>query len=87
MRPRREATRQHRAPHRRLWADPLDDDAAEDRRTASLAGIAVSLLLIVVGLFLIQHLRATVRIEDCLLSGRTNCSQLLPAIPSRRPGG
>jgi len=69
--------------HRSLWSDRLDDEAAEDRRTASLAGVAVSLLLIVVGLFLIQHLRATVRIEDCLLSGRTNCSVLLPAIPAQ----
>ncbi|MBS0561018.1 MAG: hypothetical protein JSR21_13280 [Proteobacteria bacterium] len=72
----------HRPLHRPLWAELAENEAAEDRRTASLAGVAVTLLLIVVGLFLIQHLRATVRIEDCLLSGRTNCSVLLPAIPS-----
>ncbi len=49
----------------------------ENRITASLAGLALALLLVVVGLFLIQQLRDKARIEDCLLSGRLNCDQLL----------
>ncbi len=44
--------------------------------------MAFALLLVVVGLFLVQHLASKARLEDCLLSGRTNCDQIL-AISSR----
>ena len=54
-----------------------EDDEAANRQTASLAGVAVTLLLLVVGLFLVQTLEAKVAIEDCLMSGRTNCNILL----------
>ena len=59
---------QHRPLH--IAAD-MEDVA--NRRTASLAGVAVILLLLVVGLFLVQTLRTKALIEDCLLSGRRNC--------------
>jgi hypothetical protein len=39
----------------------------------SLAGLAVALFLVVLGLFLVKTLRHETRIEDCLMSGRTNC--------------
>lgn len=52
--------------------DP-EEQADADRQTASLAGLAVTLALIVLGLFLVHALQAKSRIEDCLLSGRTNC--------------
>ena len=55
--------------HRR-WIE-RDEDA--DRQTASLAAVAVTLLLLVIGLFLVRVLHHTATIEDCLLSGRTNC--------------
>ena len=53
------------------WTTDRDEDA--DRQTASLAAVAVTLLLLVVGLFLVHELHHTAMIEDCLLSGRTNC--------------
>ena len=49
-----------------------------DRQTASLAGLAVALLLVVIGLFLVRELHATAVAEDCLLTGRSNCL-LVPA--------
>ncbi|MGA9869072.1 MAG: hypothetical protein WBQ75_21790 [Acetobacteraceae bacterium] len=52
---------------------PEDDDAAADRRTAGLTGLAVTLLLIVVGLLLVRSLHAEARLEDCLLMGRLAC--------------
>ena len=58
----------------------LSSDAEQteaNRLTSSLAGLALALLLVVVGLFLVQHLRDKARIEDCLLSGRLNCDQLV----------
>ncbi len=60
-------------PRQRVWDEPLDDEAAANRQTASLGGVAISLLLIVIGLFLVHQLHAKAQIEDCLLSGRTNC--------------
>ena len=61
-----------------LAGDDHQDDA--DRQTASLAGMAVTLFLVVVALFLINHLRRSSAIEDCLLAGRTNCDQIFSHI-------
>jgi hypothetical protein len=56
---------------------------AEDRLTASLAGLAMALALVVLGLFLTDHLRAQARLEDCLLAGRTNCAAATGAVAAR----
>jgi hypothetical protein len=56
------------------WFHESDEEA--DRQTASLAAVAVTLLLIVLGLFLVHELRAKALLEDCLLAGRTNCVEL-----------
>ena len=53
----------------RPWLVEQDEEAA-DRQTASLAGVAITLLLLVVGLFLVHELHAKVAIEDCLMAGR-----------------
>jgi len=63
---------------RLLVAD--DDDDGADRQTASLAGLAVALLLVVIGLFLVRTLHAKCVVEDCLLSGQTNCDALLQSL-------
>ena len=56
----------------------LEDDQTEDNRvTASLAGLALALALVVVSLFLVHHLHDTAAIEDCLLAGRANCDLLV----------
>jgi len=64
---------QHYHPRQRVWEPPPDDEAAANRQTASLGGVAISLFLVVVGLFLVHELRAKAQLEDCLMSGRTNC--------------
>ncbi len=66
---------------RRPWLS--DDEAQEEanRQTASLAGVAITLLLLVVGVFLIHQLHAKAAVEDCLLSGRRNCDILLRVAP------
>ena len=56
------------------WTHETEDDwTAADRQTASLAGLAVALLLIVVGLFLVRQLHAHAALEECLLTGRPGC--------------
>lgn len=57
-----------------------DDQEGADRQTASLAGLAVALLLVVVGLFLVHELHCKAVVEDCLMSGRTNCDAVLRAL-------
>ena len=53
-----------------------EHDEENDRVTASLAGMAIALLLVVVGVFLVQKLEASSKLEDCLLQGRTNCAPI-----------
>ena len=61
--------------------DDIEDQAAADRQTASLAGVAITLLLLVAGLFLVHVLHNKAMIEDCLLSGRSNCDAVLSNLP------
>ena len=53
----------------RPWIVEEDEEAA-NRQTASLGGVAITLLLLVVGLFLVHELHAKAAIEDCLMAGR-----------------
>jgi hypothetical protein len=61
--------------------DEIEDQAAADRQTASLAGVAITLLLVVAGLFLVHVLHDKAVVEDCLLSGRSNCDAVLANLP------
>jgi hypothetical protein len=76
-----ETVMQHHHPRQRVWDEPLDDEAAANRQTASLGGVAIALFLIVIGLFLVHQLHAKAEIEDCLMSGRTNCILIVPPAP------
>ncbi len=62
----------------------LDDQAGADRQTESLAALALLLLLVVVGLFLVRVLMAEGVVEDCLMAGGHNCDAVLAmqALPS-----
>lgn len=65
----------------RRWQRQSEEQEAADRQTASLAGVAITLLLLVIGLFLIRELHAAAAIQDCLMAGRTNCDQLVHMLP------
>jgi hypothetical protein len=43
------------------------------RQTTSLAALAVTLGLVVAGLYLVNTLRAEGALQDCVLEGRTGC--------------
>ena len=56
----------------------VEDLVADDRkqqasRRASLIALGVVVLLFVLGWFLTRELYSNQKIEDCVLSGRTNC--------------
>jgi len=57
------------------WQPPdRDPDPAPATRRGALIGLAVIVLLIVGGLLLTHVLSGMSRLQDCALSGRSNCS-------------
>jgi hypothetical protein len=50
-----------------------DPDQSGSRRGA-IAGLAIAVVLLIVGLWLAHELSATSKMQDCLMSGRTNCN-------------
>ena len=66
------ARRAARPPH-----NPEDDMR---RNRANVAALIFAAILIIVGWLLIQKLGSNGRMEDCLMSGRTNCA------PIKAPG-
>jgi hypothetical protein len=49
----------------------------DDRRfTSSLAGLAVALFLIWIGLYVTEQLAAQSKLEDCVLQGRADCMRV-----------
>jgi hypothetical protein len=59
-----------------------EDDAADQRRSTALIGLIIILALAIAGVVLVRELRERSRLEDCLMSGRTNCAPI--EAPSRR---
>jgi hypothetical protein len=47
-------------------------------RRGAIAGLAIAVVLLVVGLWLSHELTASSKLQDCLMSGRTNCA-VIPA--------
>ena len=58
----------------------LRPDASEPQgnRTPAMAGLAIAVVLLVVGLWLARELTAASKMQDCLMSGRTNCNEIQP---------
>jgi hypothetical protein len=55
--------------------EPDDDDGGGSRRGA-LIGLAIAAVLVIAGYYLMTALRNQGNMEDCLMSGRTNCAPL-----------
>jgi hypothetical protein len=56
----------------------MTDPDRGGNRLGAIAGLAVAVVLLVVGLWLARELSATSKMQDCLMSGRTNCN-VIPA--------
>ena len=60
--------------HARREIDLQREREEDDRRfTSSLAGLAVALFLIWIGLYVTEQLAAESKLEDCVLQGRMDC--------------
>jgi hypothetical protein len=53
-----------------------DDRETDDRRTSALMGLVIVLALAIAGIVLVRDLGAESKLEDCLMSGRTNCAPI-----------
>jgi hypothetical protein len=58
-------------------ATPNNPEPRESNAPA-MAGLAIAVVLLVVGLWLAHELRAASKMQDCVLSGRTNCNVIQP---------
>lgn len=57
----------------------MPEPEQRDNRRSAVAGLIVAAVLLVVGLWLARELTATSKMQDCLMSGRTNCNVIEPA--------
>ncbi|MGF6309182.1 hypothetical protein ABIB82_002765 [Bradyrhizobium sp. i1.8.4] len=48
-------------------------------RRGALIGLLVAVIMLAVGLWLAHDLTAASKMQDCLMSGRTNCNVIEPA--------
>jgi hypothetical protein len=55
-----------------------DSPRPKENRTPAMAGLAIAVVLLVVGLWLAHELTAASKMQDCLMSGRTNCNVIQP---------
>lgn len=53
--------------------DPSQD---EPSRRATLIGLVIAIVLVLAGWWLARELTAASRMQDCLMSGRTNCNPI-----------
>ena len=53
-----------------------------DPRRGALTGLIIIVLLVAGSLYLVHVLRRTSQLQDCVLSGRTNCAPIDAAAPA-----
>lgn len=53
-------------------------DSPPPSRKGPMIALLVIVALVLAGMWLQQHLRATSIMEDCLLAGRKNCAPVTP---------
>ena len=50
-----------------------------DNRLGAVAGLVIAIVLLAVGIWLARDLSAASKLQDCVMSGRTNCNTIEPA--------
>ena len=56
----------------------MEEPEPKENRTPAIAGLLIAVILLGVGLWLARELTAASKMQDCLMSGRTNCNQIQP---------
>jgi len=60
-----------------------EDPRGPNKRWRAPVGLSIILLLVLLGLFLVHKLRVMSQIQDCVMSGRTNCAPIYPETPEK----
>jgi hypothetical protein len=53
-----------------------DEDKDDQSRRGPLIAIGAVAVIFIVGLLLFRELSSSARLQDCILSGRTNCAPI-----------
>lgn len=69
----------------RRAARPESADRASDPRWLSLLRLMLVVALVIGGLLLVRELRGVSRLQDCVMSGRTNCAPIDTKPPPGTP--
>lgn len=57
----------------------MPDPDQRDNRRGAIVGLAIAVAILALGLWLARELTASSKMQDCLMSGRTNCNVIEPA--------
>ena len=57
----------------------MTDPEQGDSRRGAMAGRIIAAALLAVGVWLARDLSSASKLQDCLMSGRTNCNVIEPA--------
>ena len=55
------------------------DPDPSDNRAGAVAGLLIAVVLLALGIWLARDLTAASKMQDCVMSGRTNCNVIEPA--------
>jgi hypothetical protein len=57
----------------------MTDPKEGGSRRGAIAGLLIAVIMLGLGLWLAHELTAASKMQDCLMSGRTNCNVIQPA--------
>jgi len=57
----------------------MTDPEQGDSRRGAMVGLIIAAALLALGVWLARDLSAASKMQDCLMSGRTNCNVIEPA--------
>jgi hypothetical protein len=57
----------------------MPDPNQGDSRRGAIVGLVIALIIVAVGWWLARDLRSASKLQDCVMSGRTNCNVIEPA--------
>jgi hypothetical protein len=59
--------------------ESMTDPEESPNRRGAIAGLLIAVAMLAIGLWLAHDLTAASKMQDCLMSGRTNCNVIQPA--------
>ena len=57
----------------------MSEPEVGDNRRGAIAGLIIAAVLLAVGVWLARNLSTASKMQDCVMSGRTNCNVIEPA--------